>query len=119
MDGFRTTDSTVKDKDARTKMLPIVKTFTVLLDERHFSQHTPCYGADLRSTWSTWRKPSENPQTKRPKSFFDQVSRSYTVTAPDLGQTRSIRASGDSAEQEYCPRPWREKSRPFARSTVG
>ena len=50
MDGSRTTDSTVKDKDAMNQMLPIVKTFTeYLLDERHFSQYTSrCYGADLR-----------------------------------------------------------------------
>ena len=50
MDGSRTPDSTVKDKDAMNQMLPIVKTFTeYLLDERHFSQYTSrCYGADLR-----------------------------------------------------------------------
>ena len=109
MDGSRTTDSTVKDKDAMNQMLPIVKTFTeYLLDERHFSQYTSrCYGADLRQYVEYLEETLGEPANETAEALaFDQGNPgSDTVTGLILGaDTDRIRAFlATLAEQEYSP----------------
>ena len=109
MDGSRTTDSTVKDKDAMNQMLPIVKTFTeYLLDERHFSQYTSrCYGADLRQYVEYLEETLGEAATETAEALaFEQGNPGTdTVTGLILGaDTDRIRAFlATLAEQEYSP----------------
>lgn len=109
MDGSRTPDSTVKDKDAMNQMLPIVKTFTeYLLDERHFSQYTSrCYGADLRQYVEHLEETLGEAATETAEALaFEQGNAGTdTVTGLILGaNTDRIRAFlATLAEQEYSP----------------
>ena len=109
MNGSRTTDSTVKDKDAMNQMLPIVKTFTeYLLDERHFSQYTSrCYGADLRQYVEYLEELLGEAVNETAEALaFEQGNPSTdTVTGLILGaDTDRIRAFlATLAEQEYSP----------------
>ena len=109
MDGSRTPDSNVKDKDAMNQMLPIVKTFTeYLLDERHFSQYTSrCYGADLRQyvEYLEERLGEAATETAEALAFEKGNPGTDTVTGLILGaDTDRIRAFlATLAEQEYSP----------------